>query len=179
MHFRQKLHEAYEAGYRSGLSEQSAPGSPTSPFKVPQFQNWNQITLMMQTLLNYPPDQQGPYGQMYDYNGDGSIDQFDLQFAQAMAELYPNRVFTAFNQPQGLYQEWFTSTFARPMPDRRIQRPTDMRLKRRKPDTGTRRRGKKPQRAGTPPYFPGGQNPFPPFGGPASPGGSKPGGQGT
>ena len=178
MHFRQKLHEAYEAGYRSGLNEQSGVGSPTSPYRLPEFTNWNQILLQMETMLYSPPDQQGPYGQMYDYNGDGAVDQFDLQFAQAMAELYPNRVFTAFNQPQGLYQEWFTSTFARPMPDRRIQRPNDMRLSRRKANFASKRKGKKPQRAGTPPYFPGGGG----GGGPYPPGGGRPaapGGQGT
>ena len=178
MHFRQKLHEAYEAGYRSGLNEQSAPGSPTSPYALPEFPRWDQIVGFMEVLTYYPPDQQGPYGQMYDYNGDGAVDQFDLEFARAMAELYPNRVFTAFNQPQGLYQEWFTSTFARPMPDRRIQRPTDMRLSRTKPNFASKRKGKKPQRAGAPPYFPGGGG----GGGPYPPGGGRPaapGGQGT
>ena len=182
MHFRQKLHEAYEAGYRSGLNEQSGAGSPTSPYKLPEFTNWNQILLQMETLTYYPPDQQGPYGQMYDYNGDGAVDQFDLQFAQAMALLYPNRVFTAYDQfAQSLYQEWFIDTYARPMPDRRVQTPSDMRLRRTKANFASKRKGRKQQPPGSP-YFPGGGQKPPPFGGPYPPGGGRPaapGGQGT
>tara|TARA_A100001515_G_scaffold16564_2_gene12076 strand:+ start:4486 stop:4950 length:465 start_codon:yes stop_codon:yes gene_type:complete len=151
MHFRQKLHEAYEAGYRSGLVEQSPPGSPTSPYRVPEFPRWDQIVGFMEVLTYYPPDQQGPYGLMYDYNGDGAVDQFDLEFARAMAELYPNRVFTAFNQPQGVYQQWFITTYSRPLPPRRIPDP---RL------SGKMKKKKRMQG----PYEPGGGRPFGPGG---------------
>ena len=120
--------------------------------------------------MYYPPDQQGPYGQMYDYNGDGAVDQFDFQFAQAMALLYPNRVFTAYDQGAGfIYDQWFEDTFARPLDDpdeiERPSSPSDVRMMRTKPNFASKRKGQKQQQQGT-----GGPGGFPPFGGPAKPG---------
>ena len=88
---------------------------------------------------------------MYDYNGDGAVDQFDLEFARAMAELYPNRVFTAYDQvAYSLYQQWFIDTYSRPLPPRKIRDP--------------RLLGKMKKKRMQGPYGPGGGRPFGPGG---------------
>tara|TARA_A100001201_G_C4060789_1_gene192619 strand:- start:248 stop:742 length:495 start_codon:yes stop_codon:yes gene_type:complete len=164
MHFRQKLHEAYEAGYRSGLSEQ-APPLPT----------WDAILQFIQVQIARAEagQPQNEYAlSMYDYDGDGVISATDFLIAQVLQQQNPNTPGGSDMYPEGIMY------LARPLPPRR---QGDMRLRRRKPDTGTKRKGKKQQPPGSP-YFPGGGQKPPPFGGPYPPGGGRPaapGGQGT
>lgn len=76
MNFRQRLQEAYEAGYRSALNEQ-APNLPS----------WSAIVQYIQTQIA-----QGGAGQpqdgfalsMYDYDGDGTITFNDLTIALSL-----------------------------------------------------------------------------------------------
>ena len=170
MHFRQKLHEAYEAGYRSGLNEQiGRPMGPSLP-------TWEAILQYMEVQIAQAEagQPQDDYAlSLYDYNRDGVIDATDFIFARVISGLFPDAPGGVVDYP---YDE---SVFARPLPPRGRD---DLRLRRVKPNTGIRRRGKKQQRAGTPPYFPGGGQKPPPFGGPYPPGGGRPaapGGQGT
>ena len=170
MHFRQKLHEAYEAGYRSILKEQIGrplgPGLPT----------WEAILRYMEAQIAQAEagQPQDDYAlSLYDYNRDGVIDATDFIFAQVIADMFPDAPGGVVEYP---YDE---SVFARPLPPRG---QGDMRLRRKKPDIGTKRKGKKAQRAGAPPYFPGGGQKPPPLGGPYPPGGGRPmapGGQGS
>ena len=153
MHFRQKLQEAYKAGYRSVLKEQAPP-----------LPSWGQIVDLLRSQFDNngnPISPQSDYAiDLYDYNNDGSIDQFDLEFAVDMAELYPDRPFTN-DVGSDLYQQWFIDTFGRPLPPREIDPPSDMRLRRVKPNTGTKKPGKKQPQG---PYPPGGGRPMGPGG---------------
>ena len=149
MHFRQKLQEAYEAGYRSGLNEQigrpMGPGLPT----------WEAILQYMEVQIAQAEagQPQDDYAlSLYDYNRDGVIDATDFIFARVIAGMFPDAPGGVVEYP---YDE---SVFARPLPPRR---QGDMRLRRRKPDTGTKRPGKKQPQG---PYPPGGGRPMGPGG---------------
>ena len=138
MHFRQKLQEAYEAGYRSILNEQ-APPLPT----------WDAILQFIQVQIAQAEagQPQNDYAlSLYDYDGDGVISATDFLIAQVLQQQNPNT-------PGGsdMY-------LARPLPPRR---QGDMRLRRRKPNIGTKKPGKKQPQG---PYPPGGGRPMGPGG---------------
>jgi hypothetical protein len=152
MHFRQKLQEAYEAGYNSEMNEQYIP-DPLRRNPLPPLPSWNAIVNLLRSQFDNdgnPLPQQNNYAiDLYDYNGDGTIDQFDLEFAIAMAELYPDRPFT--NDVGGdVYQQWFITTYSRPLPPRKIRDPRLSRKMKKKRMQG--------------PYGPGGGRPFGPGG---------------
>ena len=149
MNFRQQLHEAYEAGYRSGLREQigrpMGPGLPT----------WEAILQYMEAQIAQAEagQPQDDYAlSLYDYNRDGVIDATDFIFARVIADMFPDAPGGVVEYP---YDE---SVFARPLPPRG---QGDMRLRRRKPDTGTKRPNKKQPQG---PYPPGGGRPMGPGG---------------
>lgn len=150
MHFRQKLQEAYEAGYRSVLNEQigrpMGPGLPT----------WEAILQYMEAQIAQAEagQPQDDYAlSLYDYNRDGVIDSTDFVFATRLAGLFPN-------VPGGVVEyPYDPSIFARPMDP---ETPSgDMRLRRTKLNIGTKQPGKKQPQG---PYPPGGGRPMGPGG---------------
>ena len=144
MHFRQKLHEAYEAGYRSVLKEQAPP-----------FGSWDSIIQYMEVQIA-----QGGAGQpqddyalsMYDYDGDGIITGRDITIAMALSRMFPDA-------PAGadVYDQGFMYL---------INRPRDPRLGTDAPDLSIiSSRRPKPGGSGMQgPYGPGGGRPFGPGG---------------
>ena len=141
MHFRQKLHEAYEAGYRSVLNEQI--GRPMGP----PLPTWEQILDYMEVQIAQAEagQPQDDYAlSLYDYNRDGVIDATDFIFAQVIATMFPDAPGGVVDYP---YDE---SVFARPLPP---EGSDDLRLRQTKPSTSARQ-----------PVKPGQQKP-PPGGG--------------
>ena len=151
MNFRQQLHEAYEAGYRSGLSEQiGRPMGPVLP-------TWQAILDYMEVQIAQAEagQPQDDYAlSLYDYNRDGVIDATDFIFADVISGLFPDAPGGVVDYP---YDE---SVFARPLEPERRQ-PRDMRLDRVKIDTGATRPDKKQPQG---PYPPGGGRPMGPGG---------------
>ena len=148
MHFRQKLHEAYEAGYRSGLSEQI--GRPMGP----PLPTWEQILDYMEVQIAQAEagQPQDDYAlSLYDYNRDGVIDATDFIFARVISTMFPDAPGGVVDYP---YDE---SVFARPLPP---EGSDDLRLRQTKPSTSARQ-----------PVKPGQQKPQGPY--PPPPGGGQ------
>ena len=83
MNFRQQLHEAYEAGYRSVLNEQvGTPYYPGSGGGMPS--SWSSIINSINNHMELVSQGARPLAPELDYDGNGQVDFSDLTIALSL-----------------------------------------------------------------------------------------------